>query len=77
VARAYLDQLARSNGLAAAKIAATRAALDRAVGMSGQQRRDALTQLATQLHGDMQGAGDSAKVHLLANAVSNLANAER
>ena len=77
VARAYLDQLARSNGLAAEKIASARAALDRAVGMSGQQRRDALTQLATQLHGDMQGAGDAAKVHLLANAVSSLANVER
>ena len=75
VARAYLDQLARTNGLASDKIASTRAALDRAMGLSGQARKDALSQLATQLHGDMTGAGDSAKVHQLANAITNLANA--
>jgi hypothetical protein len=49
VARAYLDQLARTNGLTADKISAARTALARAETLSGQQRRDALTQLATQL----------------------------
>jgi hypothetical protein len=75
VARAYLDQLARNNGLGADKIASTRAALDRAMGLSGQARKDALSQLATQVHGDMTGAGDAAKVHQLANAIASLANA--
>ena len=49
VARAYVDQLERSNGLTADKVAATRAALARAERLKGAERRDALTQLATQL----------------------------
>jgi hypothetical protein len=57
VARAYLDQLARSNGLALDKVAAARAGLARAEGLAGPQRRDALLQLATQLNGDAQAAG--------------------
>ena len=74
VARAYVDQLARSNGLAPDKVAAARSALARAERLSGQQRQDALTQLATQLNGDSQGAADQAKVRALAAAVTDLAN---
>ena len=48
-------------------------ALARAVGMSGQGRKDALMQLATQLHADAPGAADQAKVHTLAAAVTDLA----
>jgi len=77
VARAYLDQLARSNGLAPDKVAAARSVLARAERLSGPQRRDALTQLATQLNGDSRGAADQAKVRTLAAAVIDLANAER
>ena len=73
VARAYLDQLARSNGLAPAQVAATRDALARAEKLSGQQRRDALTQLAMQLTGDAQGAADQGKVRMLAAAVRDMA----
>ena len=73
VARAYVDQLARSNGLAAERIAATRTVLARAEKLSGQQRRDALTQLATQLSADAQGSTDAAKVRLLIETVTNLA----
>src|SRR6266480_3590392 len=51
VARAYVDQLERSNGLTADKVAATRTALARAERLKGTERRDALTQLATQLNG--------------------------
>jgi len=72
VARAYLDQLARSNSLAPDKVAAARTALARAERLSGQQRRDALAPLATQLNGDSQGAGDQAKVQALAAVVKNL-----
>ncbi len=75
VARAYLDQLARSNGLAPEKIASARTALGRAEHQSRASRRDALTHLATQLGGDAQGAGDPAKVRALAAAVTDLANA--
>jgi len=77
VARAYLDQLARSNGLAPDKLSAARSVLARAERLSGPARRDALTQLATQLNGDSQGAADQAKVRTLAAAVTDLANVER
>jgi len=72
VARAYLDQLARSNGLAPDKVAAMRAALARAERLSGPERRDALTPLVTELDGSSQGAGDPAKVQALAAVVKNL-----
>jgi hypothetical protein len=77
VARAYLDQLARGNGLAAARVTAARQALARAERMSGQARKDALTQLATQLNGDVTGAGDQGKVRTLARLVADLASAAR
>jgi hypothetical protein len=77
VARAYVDQLERSNGLAAARIAAVRQALSGAEGAAGAQRRDALTQLATQLDGEAGGAGDAARVRALASAVRELAAAQR
>ncbi len=75
--RAYLDQLARSNGLAADRIAAVRTALASAEKLKGQQRKDALSALATQLHSDATGAADQAKAHTLAGAVGDLANAQR
>jgi len=74
VARAYVDQLARSNGLAPARVSATRDALARAEKLSGQRRRDALTQLATQLNADAQGAADAAKIRILVAAVTDLAD---
>ncbi|PYO29260.1 MAG: hypothetical protein DMD73_02575 [Gemmatimonadetes bacterium] len=77
VARAYLDQLARSDGLASAKVAAARAALARAERLSGPQRRDALTQLVTQLTGDAPAAADQGKVRTLAGTVADLANGGR
>jgi len=80
VARAYLDQLARSNGLAPEKLSAARSALARAEKLSGQARRDALAQLATQLNGDSQGAPQpvvDGPVRTLVAAVTDLANAAR
>ena len=73
LARAYLDQLERGNGLAADRIVATRNELARAERLSGQQRGQALTQLAAQLSTDAQGAGDPDKVRTLATAVGDLA----
>jgi len=91
VARAYLDQLGRSNGLAPDKVAAARSALARAERLSGPQRRDALTQLATQLNPESRGgpvvvvggvpidsrAVDQGKLGTLAATVQDLANATR
>ncbi len=73
VARAYVDQLARSNGLMPARVSAVRDELTRAEALSGQPRRDALNQLATQLDGDAPGAADQAKVRTLAGTVRDLA----
>jgi hypothetical protein len=77
LARAYVDQLERSGGLAAGRISAVRQALAGAEQASGAQRKDALAQLATQLDGDASGAGDAARVRTLAGAVRSLADASR
>jgi hypothetical protein len=77
VSRAYVDQLQRSSGLSAARIAAVRAALAAAEQASGSARRDALVQLASQLDGDANGSSDSMKVRTLATSVRDLANASR
>jgi hypothetical protein len=75
LARAYLDQLERSKGLAGGRIAAAREALASAEKASGTARQDSLTKLATELDGDASGAGDAAKVRTLAGAVRQLAGA--
>jgi hypothetical protein len=75
LARAYADQLERSNGLGADRITAIRQGLDGAEKASGTARHDALTQLATQVDGDASGATDGAKVKKLADAVRQLSSA--
>lgn len=77
LARAYLDQLERWNGLAAGRIAAARQALSGAEQASGSARSEALGRLATQLDGDARGARDQARVRTLAAAVRDLAGASR
>ena len=76
LARAYLDQLARSNGLASATITAARTTLANAERRSGPERKAALAALASQLNAAAGGAGDRAKVSTLATAVTDLANAQ-
>jgi hypothetical protein len=73
LAKAFVDQLERSKGLSAEKIASTRAALASAEKQSGGQRRAALTALATQLNTDAAGSSDSDKVKMLSAAVTDLA----
>ncbi len=73
VARAYLDQLARSNALEADRVSTLRKELARAEGLSGQERQAALTQIAARLDHDVQGGADQAKVRTLAGAVMDLA----
>jgi len=73
VARAYVDQLARSKGLSADRITAVRQALDRAERANGQARHDALTQLAVSLAQDAATSGDRAKLQKLGGVVTDLA----
>ena len=75
LARAYLDQLARHGGLAAARIGAIRDGLTGAEAMAGDARRDALEALADEVDDAASGAGDAAKVRNLAEAVRALAAA--
>jgi len=73
LARAYVDQLERSRGLATDRITAVRAELARVERLSGQARNDALRQLAGQLDADAERSADAAKAGMLAGAVRELA----
>jgi hypothetical protein len=73
LARAFLDQLQRDEGLGAERIAGVRAELARAEGMSGGAQRGALTELAAGLDRDAAAAGDAEKVRMLRDAVRRLA----
>ena len=75
LARAYLDQLERHGGLAAARIDRLRAGLAEAEEMTGSARADVLRSLADGVSRGAAGAGDAAKVRMLADAVRSLANA--
>jgi hypothetical protein len=72
VARAYVDQLARSKGLPAQRITATRDALTRAERATGQARKTALSGLATQLTTDAKTSGDQPKVQMLLGVINDL-----
>jgi hypothetical protein len=74
LAGAYVDQLARSNGLPANQISAIRQSLASAEKASGSARQSTLTQLASQLDNDASSAGDPAKVRTLASTVRDLAS---
>jgi hypothetical protein len=76
LARAYVDQLARSNGMSASRISSVRQFLSSAESAPASSRRDVLTQLAAQLDGDARGA-DAAKVRLLAGTVRDLSAMSR
>jgi hypothetical protein len=74
-ARAFLDQLERSNGLAAGQIGRVRDELASAEKLSGQPRRQALERIAAQVRTDASGAADQVKATMLTDAVSELATA--
>ncbi len=73
LARAYVDQLERSNGVAVEDISKIRDALTSAESMQGAGRRTALTRLAAKVDGDARGSSDAGKVRMLARAVRELA----
>lgn len=77
VVRSYLDQLVRSNGLAAARTTAIAEMLDTAERQSGAARRAALTSLATAVVGDAASARDADRVRMMAAAIRDLADATR
>jgi hypothetical protein len=72
LARAYVDQLERSNGLPNASISAARQAMDNGERASGSARRSALTKIATQLDADAKSSSDAAKVRTLATTIRAL-----
>ncbi|MGH8622797.1 MAG: LVIVD repeat-containing protein, partial [Burkholderiales bacterium] len=72
VARAYLDQLARSKGLPTKRLNGARDALSRAEQAAGQARTTALSQLATQLTTEARTSTDQAKMQLLIGVVTEL-----
>ena len=76
LARAYVDQLERSQGLERGRIQALRSELASAERASGSARRTALTRLAGDVEGAASGA-DAAKIRLLAGALRDLGNATR
>ncbi len=76
LARAYVDQLARSGGLSTDRIAAVRKSLTGAENASATARRQALMELASQLDGEASASKDAAKVRLLVGAVRGLAAGE-
>jgi hypothetical protein len=75
LARAYVDQLERSGGLAGSRIATVRADLAAAERASGANRRNALMRLSTQLEGDASRSSDIAKVRALAATARELGTA--
>ena len=73
LARAYVDQLERSGGLPAERIATLRRDLAAAERASGAARRDGLSGLVRSLEGATVGSPDAAKVRLLAATLGGLA----
>jgi hypothetical protein len=75
VARAYVDQLVRDNGLPTARTSAISSALKSAEAMKGAGRVNALKKLAGELDRDAGSASDAARVRALAGVVRGLAAA--
>jgi hypothetical protein len=73
LSRAYVDQLERTKGLSAGRIAAVRMALAAAEKLTGAARRARLNEMALGLDVDAQSSFDAAKVRLLASSVRDLA----
>jgi hypothetical protein len=77
VARAYIDQLMRGNGISRERSSAIGAELTRAEHMQGTAKRDALIKLATELDAEAAGTSDSARVSMLAAELRDIAAAHR
>jgi hypothetical protein len=73
LARAYVDQLERSNGLTSGRISSVRQQLTAAESRSASRRKTSLNAVATRLDTDARNSKDTAKVRALAVAVRSLA----
>lgn len=76
-AHAFLDQLTRSRGLDASRLAAVRASLTDAEGQRGTRRGSTLTQLSVEVARDAAASPDAAKVRMLVQAINELASEAR
>jgi hypothetical protein len=76
LARAYLDQLERSEGLPENRIKSARSTLASAERRSERDRKAPLTQLASQLNAAAESSSDAAKVKMLASTVADLAGVQ-
>ena len=72
LARAYIDQLERSHGLAASRISTLRRTLARAERSSGTQRNAALEQAVRDLEAEAGSSSDAATVRMLIDALRRL-----
>ncbi|GBD32640.1 hypothetical protein HRbin33_01613 [bacterium HR33] len=73
LARAYLDQLERSRGLPADRIAAAHRLLSEAEAAGTQRRRELLSRLASELDAQAARSSDAGKVRLLRDTIRQLA----
>jgi hypothetical protein len=76
LARAYVDQLERSEGISADRIATIREGLASAEASSGQGRRTALEGLAGELSAEVGASSDATRVEALVEALQRLATTE-
>ncbi|PYP68752.1 MAG: hypothetical protein DMD26_01075 [Gemmatimonadetes bacterium] len=72
VARSYLDQLARGNGIARDRLVRITAQLEQIEAMTGAERRTAMSQLSTQLQMEAASATDPTRVRKLAAVLDEL-----
>ena len=77
LSRSYVDQLERWKGLSPDQVAALRAGLASAEGMSGPGRRGVLSELASEVNGYVRGSSDPQRVRWLAASLKDLASATR
>lgn len=77
VARSYLDQLVRGNGVSSSVSSSISSALASAEGKTGASRRSALNKLAAQIDRDAKGSSDAQRVRALAASVRSIAHASR
>jgi hypothetical protein len=73
LARAYVDQLERSRGLGAGRVATLRSELTRIERLSAATRSGPLRQLAAEVDGDAQRSSAATKAKLLATTLRELA----
>lgn len=75
LARAYLDQIERTQALSSGRISELRNQLAAAEGQTGAGRAEALRMISADVESDGSGSGEASKVSLLAETLEQLAGA--